>query len=271
MNYDGGKNGEGVYHAIINQMPPHRVYIEAFLGSGAIIRRKRLAAVNIAIEKDPLTIAAVKPLLSSVDLYHGCAVDWLRDFLPVGGDVLVYADPPYLRSVRSCQRDLYRCEFATEAEHICLLQLAKSSTAMWIISGYWSPLYAEMLSGWRTVQFEAATRAGMRTEFLWCNFREPFELHDYSFLGVDRIDRQRIKRKKQRWVRKLRGMSPLERNAVYQACDAVKSEMASLPVSQSELSAGPSEVISDYSDRKDGIVCSRSQIELSAPAPNEPA
>jgi hypothetical protein len=34
MTYPGGKGGAGVYQMIINQIPPHRVYIEPFLGGG---------------------------------------------------------------------------------------------------------------------------------------------------------------------------------------------------------------------------------------------
>src|SRR6185436_11398044 len=198
MTYDGGKNGEGVAQAIINQMPPHRVYVEAFLGSGAVMRRKRRAVVNIGIEKDPVTAAAVHPLLTAVDVVVDDAVEWLRDF-SAGTDVLIYADPPYLRETRSCQRDLYRCEFASREEHARLLDLAHSSPAMWMISGYWSDFYADRLKGWRVVTFAAATRRGMVTEYLWCNFPAPVELHDYSYLGTDRTDRQRIKRKASRW------------------------------------------------------------------------
>ena len=40
MTYPGGKNGAGVYQAIICQIPPHQVYVEPFLGSGAVMRLK---------------------------------------------------------------------------------------------------------------------------------------------------------------------------------------------------------------------------------------
>ena len=46
MTYPGGKNGAGEYQRIINHMPPHKTYIEAFLGSGAVMRHKRLAQRN---------------------------------------------------------------------------------------------------------------------------------------------------------------------------------------------------------------------------------
>jgi site-specific DNA-adenine methylase len=57
MSYPGGKNGAGVYQTLINHMPPHTTYIEPFLGSGAIMRLKRPARVNIGIDLDPEVIA----------------------------------------------------------------------------------------------------------------------------------------------------------------------------------------------------------------------
>lgn len=65
MNYPGGKNGAGVYQAIINQIPPHRVYIEAFAGSAAIYRHKLPARTSYLIDLDPdvnLVLAATPPL-----------------------------------------------------------------------------------------------------------------------------------------------------------------------------------------------------------------
>ncbi len=56
MKYHGGKNGSGVFQRLICMMPPHSVYVEMFLGSGAILRRKRPAAKSIAYELDRATI-----------------------------------------------------------------------------------------------------------------------------------------------------------------------------------------------------------------------
>jgi DNA adenine methylase len=234
MNYDGGKNADGVFHTIINQIPPHNRLVELFAGSAAITRRIRPALANILIEKDPLTVAAVKPLIATLQgNYEILNTDALR-WLDLNGVALcasdfIYADPPYLRSVRSCQRDLYNCEFATNDEHAALLWHAKNSKALWLISGYDSELYRVMLHDWRLVTYTAQTRGGPRTECLWANFPDPVDLHDYGCLGKDRTDRQRIKRKMQRWASRLRQMPALERNVIFGACDLVKRETSAGP------------------------------------------
>lgn len=43
MTYPGGKAAAGVYQRIINLMPPHSLYIEPFLGGGAIMKLKKPA------------------------------------------------------------------------------------------------------------------------------------------------------------------------------------------------------------------------------------
>ena len=56
-SYDGGKAGSGVYQSIINLMPPHHSYIEAFLGGGAIMRTKRPAEKNNGNDLDSCVIS----------------------------------------------------------------------------------------------------------------------------------------------------------------------------------------------------------------------
>jgi len=227
MQYPGGKNGSGSYQKIINQIPPHRIYLEPFLGSGAVFRRIRPAEVSIGLDIDPKTISEHSPtrapVKSLVDLLPrgkwiglGCALKFLQR-AELKEDCFVYLDPPYLQGTRKSSVPIYRHEFATEEEHSKLLDLATSTRAMVAISGYNCELYEQKLKDWRRVDYQASTRQGLVTESLWCNYPEPKELHDYRFLGTDRTDRQRIKRKKERFVAKLERMPVQERYAILSA------------------------------------------------------
>lgn len=52
-----GAKGQGnVWRTIINQIPPHRTYIEAFAGWGTIFFKKRLAERSILIDRDPARV-----------------------------------------------------------------------------------------------------------------------------------------------------------------------------------------------------------------------
>lgn len=102
MNYPGGKNH--CYQKLINLIPPHRVYIETHLGSGAVARNKRPARRNILIDIDPEVIQAGSRNFTNGDapayeLVCGDAVAFLKRF-PFQGDEFVYCDPPYVMSAR---------------------------------------------------------------------------------------------------------------------------------------------------------------------------
>lgn len=220
--YDGGKNQAGTWQRIISLMPPHERYVEAFLGSGAILRRKRPAAVNVGIDKDPRVIEHFDASDFGDSSRTGnlfafiCddAIRWLA-FNDLDASTLIYADPPYLLSTRSNKRPLYRAEFSTEAAHDRLLSLLSMTPARVMISGYPSPFYDGRLSSWQRRSWLVTKRNGARaTEVLWFNFDPPDELHDYRFIGRDFHDRSRIWRKLHRWQRKLNALPAVERNAL---------------------------------------------------------
>ena len=226
MVYPGGKNGAGVYQTIINLMPPHEVYIEPFLGSGAIMRQKRPARLNIGIDLDAAVIArfnddaggiavAGDARSSIFSFRQGNGISFLQSYSFTGSE-LVYCDPPYMHETRG-RTDLYRFEM-DDQHHAVLLHTIKALPCRVIISGYWTQRYADLLKDWTATSFEAMTRGGRTaTEWLWFNFSEPVALHDYQYLGQDFRERERIKRKKQRWVNRLHMMPALERRALLHA------------------------------------------------------
>lgn len=216
--YPGAKGGAGVYQAIVNAMPPHRTYVEAFVGSGQILLRKKPAASTIVIDADPRVAARWSTIASRgvqvLTVIHGDC----RSLIPELGDALdrstlLYCDPPYVRSTRRSGAAIYRHEF-TDDDHVELLALLKRLPCMVMLSGYRSPLYDRELATWRRIDYRACTRRGPVIESLWCNFPEPAELHEYTHLGANFRERERIKRKKERWRRRLAAMPELERRAV---------------------------------------------------------
>lgn len=227
MRYAGGKNGAGVYQKIINYIPPHQTYVEPFLGGGAVMRFKLPAEHNIgrdkcdtAIKNMPSVVVKNDYTSCTFDISRGDGIAFLQSHKFSKND-FVYCDPPYLREVRRTNRDIYQYEM-TDAEHIELLETIKSLPCMVMISGYQSTLYETYLNGWNTVQFQAQTRSGKpATEWLWFNYEPPTTLHDYRYLGECRTDRQRIKRKKERWVARLEKMPLLERQALLGAIEDV--------------------------------------------------
>lgn len=222
MAYPGGKAGAGVSQKIINLMPPHRVYIEPFLGDAAVMRAKKPAEWNVGVDLDPDApgLAWVAGLSGNgVGRSHiaivGDGIQYLKE-RPWTGDELVYCDPPYLMSTRGGRR-LYRHEM-THGQHSMLLTALKRVQSYVMISGYLSPLYTEQLKGWESIHFEAMTRGGYtKTEYLWFNFPPPTVLHDYNHLGVGFRERERIKRKKARWLARLTKMPVLERRCLLEA------------------------------------------------------
>jgi hypothetical protein len=221
-NYHGGKGQDGVFQRIINQSPRHDTYIEPFLGGGAVMRLKRPARRSIGVDPDPKIIDAWKAVeFPGLSLHCDDGIKFLKSYR-WRGDEFVYCDPPYPFEVRAGKHKLYRFEM-TERQHRELLGVIKTIPARVAISSYWSSMYAEALAGWRTVSFQAVKRNGeTATEWLWMNYEEPPDLHDYSYLGSDYRERERIKRRCKRWEKRLREMPALERYAIMKALEGVR-------------------------------------------------
>ena len=100
------------------------------------------------------------------------------------GSNLIYADPPYLGSVRS-SGNAYAVEMRSDEERRELLEALLSCRAAVVLSGYASELYDGLLTTW--FRREIATQTGnggddrARVEVLWSNHSVPA----WSNLGYD--------------------------------------------------------------------------------------
>lgn len=219
MAYMGSKTGAGVAQAVIAQMPPHDTYVETHLGSGAVMLAKPPAASSLGVDLDRQVVEIFRPHeLPNRRAYHADAVAFLDGLFdghtPDLGRVLIYADPPYVLATRTSTRR-YRHDM-DDAGHIRLLEALRAVPAAVILSGYPSALYDRLVGDWRSIEFQAMTRGGPRTEKLWMNFPAG-QVQWARWAGQDFTDRQRIKRKAARWARFYAECPPGERLAILAA------------------------------------------------------
>ena len=220
MKYPGGKNHGSSYPRIINQIPPHHTYVEPFAGSAAIRRLMKPSARSILIDLDRFALGNLAELVPpDTSLMCDDGLAWLHRQAAGLGDsagaagTVIYCDPPYLPS--ACKSRLRYKYVLTEDQHYELLCLLNKLACNVLISGYWSPLYADLLSNWRTITYEQITRGNTpSTEWLWMNYPEPLALHDYSQLGAGFRERQDVRRQQKRWAAKLAAMTTLRRRAL---------------------------------------------------------
>ncbi len=226
MSYFGGKGG--VFRILINQIPPHEAYVEPFLGHGAILLNKKPATLNLGIDVDPEVIthwvsegfsqdreSSDLPINKChLNIKIGDAIECLKKCY-IDKKTFVYCDPPYLIQTRK-SGSRYRFEY-TDAQHRELLELLLSLKAMIMISGYRHAIYDDALSSWRRIDYMASTRQGSVEESAWMNYPVPTRLHDYRYLGENFRQRERIKKKKRRWMANLKAMPVLEQQAILEA------------------------------------------------------
>lgn len=82
-------------------------------------------------------------------------------------DVLIYADPPYPLSTRSCT--FYAYEMTNE-DHVKLLEALDQHPGPVLLSGYDNPIYNERLAHWERRTIRTLAEGGRaRQEVLWLN------------------------------------------------------------------------------------------------------
>jgi len=210
FHHPGGKGLS--FREIINLMPPHRRYVETHLGAGAVLRRKRPAAETIGIEIDPAVVERWRALsLPDLCLIEGDAHIVLPELALDDAD-LVYCDPPYHPETRRSRRHYYRFDY-DEAAHEALLDLLLSLRCRIILSGYRNDLYDARLSDWIRTDYLALTHRGQVIESAWTNFEPGPPLHDYTYIGADFRERERLRRRASGLARRIGSAEPIELHA----------------------------------------------------------
>lgn len=218
--YNGGKGAAGVVQTIINQIPPHQTYIEAFVGGGAVFRAKTPAASSVLVDRDRAVVdewARRCGTRQDVSVLEGDALELVPSLVAMLPGCFVYLDPPYVHATR---RDLklYRYEM-DDAGHRRLVELLASLPCPWALSGYRNTIYDEAAAslGWRRVDYRCMTRRGPVTESLWMNYPAPAVIAETTYAGSSFRERERIRRKAARWQAKFLAMTAVEQQAILAA------------------------------------------------------
>lgn len=176
-----------------------RVWVLLSQGRGATLRRTgwrfyRDPAGSTYSMPDYLAAYAAR-IPSCARRLHGVSLE-CRPALELVADygqhsnVLLYCDPPYLRTSRNSTN--YRHEMSDGADHEALASALHACAATVVLSGYASPLYQDLYAGWHRTELAAWTGNGIRngatktdgarTEVLWSNhaIREPDLFSDVS-------------------------------------------------------------------------------------------
>lgn len=213
-SYLGGKNGNGTYHKIINQIPKHKTFVTGFAGKCGIKKNILPTNYNIIIDMDINVIEYWSNLHKSSQKHTILRTSFLELDLPCFYDpeTIIYLDPPYLPEVRS-SANKYKHEL-TRDQHVQLLSKVSKFTAMVAISCYDSELYRTMLDGWRYIKFMSQTRGGPREETLYMNYECPTDgnLHDPRYTGINFRSRDLTKKRINTIIKKISKLPDMERS-----------------------------------------------------------
>ncbi len=224
-NYFGGKEASGSYQQIINQIPPHDNLVVPFLGNCAVVRNIDYNKV-IACELDKEVCEKWNSMdLKNVMVMNTCGIDYMvpKDISRKFNcdNTVFYLDPPYPLETRTNKRYKYDLGDEDQFKLLSFVKVLANFNFKIIISSYENEKYDKHLKNWRKVKYNSMTRGGVKEECLYISFPETDTLHDYSYLGIDFSDRDRIKRKIKRHINRLKKMEPKERNAII---ESIKNE-----------------------------------------------
>jgi site-specific DNA-adenine methylase len=218
-SYPGGKGAEATVRLLINNIPPHEVYGELFLGGGAIMRHKRPAdrSYGDELSDDVLRLWESAPAWVQVYKRDGLAhLERIAAVNMVGEESFLFLDPPHLDETLKGGRAPYAHRMPY-ADHVRLLLAVKQLHCNVMLCGLPNLLYENQLRGWRTFQYENMTRRGLQTEQVWMNYEKPGKLHDCRYVGENFRHRERLQRRAKSIRKQLDAMPDHERQFILES------------------------------------------------------
>ena len=215
--YPGNKKIEGVYQKIISLIPPCKYFVEGFAGSASISRiiKKHIPAHIVILNDIDYTTHGLLSLGAHSYICHYDIITFLRLFLsmPDLSKCIFFFDPPYLHSTRPSNTAIYNYEMSIES-HSSFLSFILDFPARCILIHPTCEMYDDFLSHWNKSNLSIRYHNKTSLETIYYNFPHPTNLLIDQFTGKNFTDRQRIKRKAARIVKKISSLPPLERSYI---------------------------------------------------------
>jgi len=237
-NYPGAKSVSGWKQQFLNILPKADVYVDLFGGSGAVTKmiNEHFSGLHEYIYYNEIDYKTWMDVSIELDntinffQYETLNEDYKKCYLEIIQDrshedfpdpKVIYCDPPYLMETRKSQKEIYKYDWNKYYHHLDFIKWVSEqdefSNNYFIISHYPCEMYDRLVDerGWNKIEFEVATRGGTATEALYFNFDTVnTELLTYKYLGKDNTDRQRIKRKQNNILNRIKNLPPQELKAI---------------------------------------------------------
>lgn len=220
LTYYGGQRSAGHFQNLINIIPKSDIYIEGFLGLSGVFSN----IVNdenskyIGFDLLPEIIDRWNKIRKPNEFFFNSCYSHIANILSMFPEEkkFVHFDPPY-RKTRSPK--LYVHDLKTDDDFLKLINFIKSiqKSCSIVISHPKDELFDILLNenGWSFIYFETNTRNGLIPNGCYINYDScNIELADYSYIGQDFTDRQRIQRKLDRYQNKINSLPIDERKAL---------------------------------------------------------
>ncbi len=210
--FTGSKGIQGLPHKIINLIPTHQFYYELFAGSAAIAQLLPHSKNKVLTDINPDTIEYLKKTYTGGGIIENLdALPTLKSLHGKDKSTFVFLDPTYMKATTSEDRYEYTLN---DTDHVELLTTSLQMKFNIMIIHPACKLYDSMLSNWYWKTITVRYHKKNCITRLYMNYPPPLKLHTTQYLGNGRTDRQRIKRKGDRWISKLTNMAPLEQQYI---------------------------------------------------------
>ncbi len=215
MPYIGNKNIDGVKQKITSLIPKHSVYIEGFAGAAGIARNIFTSAEKIIlIEKSKNQCNILKKEFPAAEVINDCMIQWMKNFkYIINPNAVIFLDPPYLFETRYNNIIYYDNELQY-SDHVQLLMTLLQLPCYVIIIHPVHSLYDKMLFSWNYKDVSIRYHNKTSKERIYYNFSNDIDRNDYTGQGKNNIDRQRIKRKVDRFISKIKNLPEIERKVL---------------------------------------------------------